>query len=342
MIRPSVQMWSLVRRAIGSLLVGVCLCIVARGEDTVIIQAEADQPPIRRSGTIVEYDGTGITLRLASGRQEQISLDRIVATETPKVKDHIAADRFFREGKYRDALVAYRNAVEAEDRAWMRREILAQMVVCYQRSGRIAEAGQTFSVIVRSDPGTQHLAVLPLSWTPHQPPPDLQRQAKSWLEDDLPAMGLMGASWLLNSADRAAAEDRLRTLATGQDANVAMLAEAQRWRTRIVTATPQDTQAWQRRIEQFPEMLRAGPYLTLGRALARLEQHQQAALVVMRIPILYPLQYDLAAEALLLAGEQLTQAGNQQEARSVFVELVRDYPNHELAAVAKQQLDGQQ
>jgi tetratricopeptide (TPR) repeat protein len=280
-------------------------------------------------------------LELAGGRREQISPDQIVTIETTKVKEQENADRFFAEGKYRDALIGYRSAVEADNRAWMRRQILAQMVVCYHRLNRIAEAGDTFSIIVRSDPRTQHFAVIPLSWKPQQSPA-LADRAKTWMDQqDVPAMALLGASWLLTTAERGAAEDTLRTLATGKDASVAMLAEAQRWRTQIVTATPQDTVNWQRRIEQFPELLRAGPYLILGRALARLGQHERAALTLMRIPILHPIQYDLAAEALMLAGEELKQAGNEQEARSVFREVINDYPDHRLASAAQRQLDGE-
>jgi tetratricopeptide (TPR) repeat protein len=328
------------RRAKWCVLLCVILPADTSAEDTVIVHAGNDKPHIRRTGTIVDYSGAGIRLELASGRQEQIRPDQIVSVETTKVKHHDTADRFFGEGNYRDALAAYRSAVEADKRAWMRRDILAQMVVCYQRLDRIAEAGQTFSIIVRSDPQTQHFSVIPLSWKPQQPSPDVERQAKGWLADeDQPAMALLGASWLLNSAERGAAEDTLRTLSTGKDANVAMLAEAQRWRMQIVTATPEDTLVWKGRIEQFPEMLKAGPYLILGRALAWLKQHEQAALTFMRIPIFHAMQYDLAAEALMMAGEQLKQAGNAQEARSVFRELVNAYPEHRLASAAKQELD---
>jgi signal peptidase II len=334
------RMCKTARQATWFLLLPAMLPAGVHAEDTVIVLAGPDKPHIRRTGTIVDYSGAGISLKLASGRQEQISLSQIVSVETARVKDHDTAHRFFGEGKYRDALTAYRSAVEAEKRAWMRREILAQMVVCYQRLGQIAEAGQTFSIIVQSDPQTQHFSVIPLSWKPQQPSPDVERQAKAWLADeDQPAMALLGASWLLNSANRGAAEDTLRTLSTGKDANVAMLAEAQRWRPQIVTATLQDTLVWKRRIEQFPEMLRAGPYLILGRALARLQQHEQAALTFMRIPIFHAIQDDLAAEALMMAGEQLKQAGNTQEARSVFRELVNGYPDHRLASAAKQELD---
>jgi tetratricopeptide (TPR) repeat protein len=328
-------------RSLRSLFIVVFLTCVSYAEDAVIIHAASDRPQVRRTGTIVDYKGAGVTLELVGGRREQISLDQVVAIETAKVKEQENADRFFAEGKYRDALVEYRLAVEADNRAWMRRQILAQMVVCYHRLNRIAEAGDTFSIIVRSDPTTQHFAVIPLSWAPRQSPA-LEERAKIWMaQEDLPAMALLGASWLLTTAERGSAEDTLRTLATGKDASVAMLAEAQRWRTQIVTATPQDASNWQRRIEQFPKMLRAGPYLTLGRALARLEQHERAALTLMRIPILHPIQYDLAAEALMLAGEELKQAGNKQEALSVFRELVNDYPDHRLASAAQQQLDEQ-
>ncbi len=320
-------------------LLAGCLTLAGRAEDAVILSATGSHRQVRRTGTIVDLTGSGITLEVGGGRREQIAPDQIISIETEKVPDQRNADRLFAERKYAEALAGYRSAVDAERRTWMRREILAQMVVCYHRLDQIPQAGDTFSIIVRSDPTTQHFAAIPLSWKPQQSPPELERRASAWMaQKDVPAMALLGASWLMNSAERGTAQDTLRQLATGADAPVAMLAEAQRWRSQIVTATETETVAWQRRIDQFPARLRAGPYFLLGRALARLNQHEAAALALMHIPILYPIQYDLAAEALLLAGQQLQRAGQEVEARSVYRELVDDYSQHPLASAAQQRL----
>ncbi len=85
--------------------------------------------------------------------------------------------------------------------------------------------------------------------------------------------------------------------------------------------------------------LQSGPAFVLGTALSRLGEPAQAALYFLRTPILHPADRDLAAEALLAAGEQLEKAKDPAGARSVYRELIDHYQQHALAPVAEQRLE---
>ena len=150
---------------------------------------------------------------------------------------------------------------------------------------------------------------------------------------------LLGASWLLSTDTRAAAIDALGELVSDADARVALLAQSQLWRTRIVTAKPQETDRWQSLIARAPDGLRAGPYFTLARALAAQGQSEQAALAFLRVPILYPTHRRLAAAALLSAGRELEKIGRTEKAVTLFQEVVRDHKHAPAAAESASRLE---
>ena len=87
------------------------------------------------------------------------------------------------------------------------------------------------------------------------------------------------------------------------------------------------------------QSLRGGPYFLLGSALAQQGRHPDAALALMRVPILHPHQRQLAAEALLAAAESLRQAGQLEQSRICLRELLRDHPKSQAAAAAKTKLE---
>jgi tetratricopeptide (TPR) repeat protein len=277
---------------------------------------------------------------LPGGRKERVPAGRIAGIETRKNSDHQNADQLLAEQRFADALISYRRAVDQDQRTWMRRIILGQMVCCYRNQGQIASAAETFLIIVRSDPETQLFAVIPLSWSAHQPNPELARRSVVWCDDqENPVAALLGASWLLSSAQRAKAISVLQRLAAESPTPVVWLAETQLWRTKVVTARSDELPGWQKLINSLPDSLRAGPYFVLGRALAQQKDHEQAALAFMRIPILFEQDRDLAAEALLHAGEQLERTNQIQQARKVYEELVSRYKGHELVPIAQERLD---
>jgi tetratricopeptide (TPR) repeat protein len=152
-------------------------------------------------------------------------------------------------------------------------------------------------------------------------------------------VALVGSSYLLASSARADALRRLRELALDGDVRIALLSEAQLWRIAAGTADAGQLAAWERTIDKLPEALRAGPYLVYGRALGRSGKAEQAAIALLRVSILYPDEHRLAAEALWSAGQMLENAAQPREAAGLYRELVRDYPQTQVAAGAKDRLN---
>jgi hypothetical protein len=222
----------------------------------------------------------------------------------------------------------------------MRRIILAQMVRCYDNMEQLDRAGRTFRLVVQSDPTTQLLDAIPLTWVADQPPAELQEQAGRWLEAvDEPATQLMGASWLLSTSRGGQALETLKRLAAAADPHVAQLAEAQLWRGELVTVSIDQTRQWADKVRTWDESLAAGPYFLVGQAWARHGQHSAAALALLRVPILHAQQERLAGEALFAAGGQLEKMGDSKGARTVYAELVRTCQNHHLTPLAQQRLE---
>jgi tetratricopeptide (TPR) repeat protein len=154
-----------------------------------------------------------------------------------------------------------------------------------------------------------------------------------------PSSALLGASWLLTTSRREEALRTLRRLTSSDDARVAQLAEAQRWRVAQVTAADDEVRRWCTQLNQFDASLRAGPSFVVGQALARLQEPQQSALAFLRVSILHPDQRGLAAESLLAAGQQLEKAADPDGAARLYRELVDRYPRHLLVPEAQRRLE---
>src|SRR5690606_14008531 len=124
-----------------------------------------------------------------------------VRIETTWTAEHEAANQAQAAGQYAQAIEQYRRAVQREPRTWARRKILAEMVWCYRGAGQLETAGDTFLLLVGSDPTTRDFDSIPLAWAPTEAVS--QQRAEHWLRrDDLPAAKLMGASYLMSTSQR--------------------------------------------------------------------------------------------------------------------------------------------
>ena len=329
---------------LGGLGVLVVLAASAMGKDVVVVAiGDAGTGQTRKTGIIQDYTGRQLTLRTTSGNELTIATDKVISLETERAEPQLAGDRLLAEDKFREALEAYNRAAGLDRRVWMRRQILAQMVWCLRGMQDIPRAGDTFLLILQSDPHTQYFAAMPLNWLDGQRPAGIAQRSNEWLTAKPPAARLLGASWLLATEDRGQAVSTLQALQHNADPRIAILAEAQLWRTQTVTANGDDTAHWQQLIRRLPVPLRAGPYWVLGRTLARQGQHPQAALAFLRAPILDREQRNLAAHCLLAAGDALVHAGDHSGARRIYDELSGDFAGMqpaELALQRIQQLDG--
>ncbi|MFV1966078.1 MAG: tol-pal system YbgF family protein [Pirellulaceae bacterium] len=313
------------------ILFAACASLVA-AEDSVTRVAKDGQTRIRSVGQIVDFTGDALILRHRSGREERIPPEEVVQLRSNWTTAHAKGDAQFEAGQFDAALQAYLEALRAEQRGWVRRLVLSRCVWCYRRLGQVDRAGEAFLAICQQDPKTPYYDAIPLAWLTARPSAPLAQQARQWLQNEGSAEArLMGASWLLSTAERPSAVRALRGLIDAPQPAVAFLAESQLWRTRVVTATAADADRWGERIERMPRAIRAGPHYVRGQLLSRHGRREEAALSFLRTAILFPDHHDLVAPSLLAAAEQLETMEQRDEAARLLAEIVTDYPR---AAVA--------
>ena len=314
----------------------VFLVTQALAEDTVIVTGSSGKQS-RIVGEVVDFTGERLLLRHPSGREETIKAARVVHVESDWVASHQQALQHIQTHSYDQALEALTRALREERRVWVQRRLLSLYARCASYVNQSEQAIGSFLLLYGDDPTTQYFDTIPLPWTAAQPQPGLQRRAEKWLaESEKPIERLIAASWLLSTAQRAQATAALRDLVDAPDARIIFLAEAQLWRTQVVSATPQDVVRWQERMERMPQAIRAGPCYLLALAQARNNQPDEAALMFMHIPILYPQQRGLAAESLLAAARQLEKMDRPKQARGLYREVIVDYAETAVTEQARQ------
>lgn len=308
-------------------------------EDVVLVASgQEGRSPVRRTGEILDYNGQTLTLRAPTGASAAIPADRVMEVHAEWSAPHRRGDELFAAANFAEALEQYREAARQEQRLWVRRRLIAQAVWCYRNLDQPDLSATAFLTLAAEDPTLLHLDAIPLAWTSEQPDAAFERRLQTWLAGENTLAALIAASWLLPTRERPSAVQKLRGLTSHSDARIALLAEAQLWRAQP-TATADDVARWRQILDRIPVSLRAGPYYVLGQALARLGEGRQAALAFLRVPMLYPRQRALAAEALLAAGRELERLDRNDEAAQLYRELVTQYAESQLTDLAQQHLE---
>ena len=332
--------------ALGALALWVCLPVLdlaSAAEDVVYLAGSSGRPGARLTGQIVDYTGRELRLRTITGQERVFPAARVARVSTERSQQHVQADRLMAARQYPQAIEQYRAALEAdrENRNWVRRQFIAQMVWCYRAVGQPDQAGEYFLILLASDGETLHFDCIPLAWISQEPGAALEQKAAAWLaRQDSPVANLMGASHLLASPRRSQAIERLNALAASADTRVASLARAQLWRTKSLAAGAAKASAWRKELESVPEPLRAGPYFVLGSALAS-TQPDEGALALLRVPICYPRERRLSAAALLASAACLEKLRSPQDAQRLYRELTQQHPESLEAAEASRRLEAQ-
>jgi tetratricopeptide (TPR) repeat protein len=306
-------------------------------QDTVYFSKNGGRA--KATGRIADYGGQGLSLELPGGRTLTYPASEVAEIQTKFTAEQTAGDLAFRERRWKDALTQYQKAMETEQRRWVRRQLVARWVECYQALGEPDRAGEAFLLLLRDDPQTPYFDCIPLAWLPRQTDPRTEQLAGQWMARPEPAAVLLGASHLLTTSQRAAALAQLKKLTAGSDKQTALLAAAQLWRTELGRADDAALDRWNRAVENLPEPLRAGPCYVLGSARLQRQQYPQAALAFLHLPILHPQHRALSAQALLDAGAA-TEHFDRPAAVRLYRELLHDYPDQQRpAAEARQRLD---
>ena len=315
---------------------------VAACQDTVHVSSSAGSSGYAAfKGRVAEYSGRGLILDTPDGDRRTFPSERILRIETYHTQARKDADGLYDKGQFAPAGTLYERALKEEKRAWMRRQIMAQLVWCHRATGQLQLAGEAFRSVVWEDPNSPYLSCIPLTWIASQPSGPLERAAQGWLNHDgEPAMVLLGASHLLSTGARAVALDRLKRLATTAQPPINQLALAQTWRASVVTADPRQLAAWEETTRLIPEPLRAGPYYVLGQGWVRQQEWEQAALALMRVPVLYRRHHVLAARSLLDAGHSLEKLDRRRQAARLYDEVAVEFPQTRSAAEAQAKREG--
>ncbi len=331
------------------LIVAACLLATVttlRAEDRVRVVSGSEERML--IGVIADYNGQELRIELASGQPVTVPAARVLDVQSTFNADQQQADDFAARREYAAAVEAYRRAINAETRPWVRRRILANVTTAYENQGEIARAGDTFLTLMKADEHWQFLERIPLAWTSGFTDAAVEARAAAWLADtELAPSVLLGASWSLSGRQRAAAIAALRKLSDHPNPRIAHLAEAQLWRSNLATVGAQEVLAWETQIARMPAQLRAGPYLLAAKGwlVQDSRQHgggeltyQRAAWAAMRVPILFPERHALVAEALASAAEALGKLRWREEAQSVDRELADSFPHTPAGQAAQRRL----
>lgn len=328
---------------IARLLVMVAVLLLAAsarpssGQDLIEVRNAKTETTVKRKGEIRDWQGSALTLEL-NGRAESISNDSIVRIETSWSLECLEGRKLLEQRQFAAAIPLLARAAAGEKRVWAASMIRADLVRALLATGKEFDAVQQFLMILSKDPETRFMQYAPLAWDTGLVDTQFTALARQCLESSQVNVQLIGASWLLGTAERAVAVELLGKLKQDIRPEVAHLASAQLWRAEVPKATAAQVDAWMRQIERMPESLRAGPLLLAGMAQARLKQNDDAVLAWLELPILHPEDYRLAAGGLARAAGLLETQGQTVPARRIWSELTQRYPGTQWAAEAETRL----
>ncbi len=322
-------------------LVTTCVMLTVGGavaSDTVTLApSDPGEPPLVRSGTIVDFNGQYLRMRTESPLIQQYPTPRVLRISTTWNDKHRAALDAADRGAYREAINRYHEALGAESRIWARRKILAELISCYVVKQQYRDAVRLFRLLLESDPETSEFHIIPLAWIPTDSIP--HDEAQQWLDDSDAANRLLGASHLMASNLRSAAQDVLKGLVRHADPRIAALAEAQLWRAEIVHAAADTADRWYERVVQMPASLRAGPMLLVGQVELQAGRYERAAQTLLKIPVLYPEHRLLACQALSWSADALERLERTAQADRILQELAYGHGDTRWGAEARRRLD---
>ena len=126
----------------------------------------------------------------------------------------------------------------------------------------------------------------------------MAEEAAGWIENEAPAMQLLGASWLLGGEQRSKGVEILQALSKSDSEVIAGYAKAQLWRT-VPPSEIMDypLPQWLKLRDSLPLAAQAGPTMLLGTRLEQAGRHELAIGEFLRIATLFGDRYHLKQKA---------------------------------------------
>lgn len=288
-------------------------------QDDFLVIRSGNGETVRYDGKILDLDGRiGAKIRIGQ-REETFPPGQFVNFGTVLTVEHVNAEQLFQAKDYSAAVEQFLAARSEEPRNWVKRQITARIVQSYQALGQPEQACREFYLLARSDPETLYIACIPLPWFA-----DLEREQNFMQigrqgidQTQNPSMRLLAAGLLLTSPDREKAVETLRELSGTSQKSIAMLAQAQLWRTKLFDAAKSEALTWEELTDTMPEPIRPGPHYLLGEVFSRLKEPEDAVAHWMKVVLVYPEQKRLAERCAEHASQTLRELGRLEQAQKL-------------------------
>ncbi len=304
-------------------------------QDVVVVR-NADGTMSQREGTVARYDSQSLILRVGE-REQSIDANRVESVRSPWDRLAASADSLFAERKFELAFPAYGQGNELTTPAWFRERLLAGRIKSAREMDSWPEAIETFAALLQLDAKTRFFHEIPLAWAPARPNPLIDRQVDPLLASKNPVNLLLGASHGLAGKKRNESIATLKQLSRDIDPVIAQLAKCQLWRTEVGAqgqSTLENRERKSSRCRNRFATARYGCWGTSGQASIRTGR----LFCWMKIPVLFPEQFQLSADALLPSGQLLIKLNRLDKARIVLNEVVQQHEQTAEATAAKELL----
>ena len=318
------------------LALGILLARSAAAD--VVSVRRPDGSTTSRRGKVVDVRADFLMLERIAGRPEKIRTDQVLRIDYDRGEPQQRADAMFESRRYAEAQALYQQALAAESREWVQREIMSRRCTSLRNAGRMIEAAEQFVVLVDADQTLYHLDAAPVVWIAKAPSGAMMRWAAERLGDSRPALRAVAASWLLTSPRRSDAVKVLQQLELESHPRLARWIVFQRQRTAVVRWSDAEVRRFSQRVATLPESLRAGPAYLVAMSYRRLGQKESSIEWALRVALLYPHETTIASESLFVAGEASAAIDRNQDARRIWQLLIERYPGSSAAQRAASRL----
>ena len=156
---------------------------------------------------VVRPDGNGVTNYPGDG---------VIGIEPAwKSEEFAAVHALFAQQRFEEVLTQGQNALKLTNiPRWQQRLLVAEMVQSAVSLKKWAVAGRIFGFLIKDDPPNLLLSAIPLAWSDEATTAStgVAEEAAGWIENEAPAMQLLGASWLLGGEQRSKGVEILQAL----------------------------------------------------------------------------------------------------------------------------------
>ncbi len=308
----------------------LCTAATSLAEDRIVVRT-ASGSRIGMPCILHDYTGREAVYQTKQGSAtKRLPRREIIEVSTHYTPKHLEGQQLLTKGSADDAYQKLDEALDDENRAWVRRLILATQVKCALWKGDRVTAGERFLAIVDSDAETLYFSLMPLSWSEDRPSVETARAGKRWLAQTTnSAARLLGASHLLTDLDHsAAALAAVKALARDENAEIQRLAQIQLWRAAVLTedVSRENLLRWERSFDDAGRELGGGPRYILGLGWHQRRDDFSAAAAWLWLSYVSDDDRWLAAQAAENAGRALDRAGLKAESQAIFREVSQRYP----------------